>query len=133
VTQGEILDLLRLIPEQHFTQPPPALQRSIPGEGTGREWHWPAQHYATIISTLLDRDYVIRVEKRPRLLTWVHRQRLLVKHSTRSSTSASPPTWKNNWTASRPASNRWCRCCRSFTISSGPGRTGQEHHGEVVS
>jgi DNA topoisomerase-1 len=62
--QGELLDLLRLLPEQHFTQPPPryteaSLVKMLEENGIGRP-----STYATIISTILDRGYVERVEKK---------------------------------------------------------------------
>jgi DNA topoisomerase-1 len=79
--QGEPLDLLRLIPEQHFTQPPPryteaTLVRTLEENGIGRP-----STYATIISTILDRGYVERVERKlaPTELGFTVND-LLVKH-----------------------------------------------------
>ncbi|PKO21368.1 MAG: type I DNA topoisomerase [Chloroflexi bacterium HGW-Chloroflexi-1] len=62
--QGEPLDLLRLIPEQHFTQPSPryseaSLVKTLEENGIGRP-----STYAAIISTILDRGYVERADKR---------------------------------------------------------------------
>jgi DNA topoisomerase-1 len=64
LTVGEILDLLRLLPEQHFTQPPPryteaSLVKALEEYGIGRP-----STYAAIISTILDRTYVERSEKK---------------------------------------------------------------------
>ncbi len=64
LTEGELLDLLRLLPEQHFTQPPPrfseaTLVKSMEEYGIGRP-----STYASIISTIQNRGYVERVEKR---------------------------------------------------------------------
>jgi DNA topoisomerase I len=64
LTAGELLDLLRLIPEQHFTQPPPryteaSLVKALEEYGIGRP-----STYAAIISTILDRAYVERSEKK---------------------------------------------------------------------
>ncbi len=61
---GEALDLLRLIPEQHFTQPPPryteaSLVKALEEYGIGRP-----STYAAIISTILERNYVERSEKK---------------------------------------------------------------------
>lgn len=61
---GEPLDLLRLIPEQHFTQPPPryteaTLVKALEENGIGRP-----STYATIISTIIDRGYVERQERK---------------------------------------------------------------------
>jgi DNA topoisomerase I len=60
---SELLDLLALIPKQHFTQPPgryteSALVKALEERGIGRP-----STYAAIIKTLKDRDYVI-LEKR---------------------------------------------------------------------
>jgi DNA topoisomerase I len=60
---GEGLDLLGVTPEQHFTQPPPryseaTLIRSLEEEGIGRP-----STYAPILSTIVDRGYVEKVEK----------------------------------------------------------------------
>ena len=62
--EGELLDLLRLLPEQHFTQPPPrfseaTLVKSMEEYGIGRP-----STYASIISTIQNRGYVDRVDKR---------------------------------------------------------------------
>jgi DNA topoisomerase-1 len=64
VTPGEELDLLRLLPEQHFTQPPPryseaTLIRALEENGIGRP-----STYAMIISTVLDRGYVGREDRK---------------------------------------------------------------------
>ena len=61
---AEPLDLLRLIPEQHFTQPPPryteaSLVKMLEENGIGRP-----STYAAIISTILERGYVQRSEKK---------------------------------------------------------------------
>ncbi len=62
--RGEDLDLVRLVPEQHFTQPPPryseaALVRALEEAGIGRP-----STYAPTIATLLARNYVAVEEKR---------------------------------------------------------------------
>lgn len=56
--QGEILELKELMPEQHFTQPPPryneaSLVKALESKGIGRP-----STYATILSTIQDREYV---------------------------------------------------------------------------
>ncbi len=78
---GEELDLIRLIPEQHFTEPPPryteaTLVRELEKHGIGRP-----STYAPIISTIQDRGYVDRVNKYlvPTELGFVVND-LLVKH-----------------------------------------------------
>ena len=58
LTVGELLDLLKLIPKQHFTQPPPryteaSLVKALEQYGIGRP-----STYATILSTIQDRGYV---------------------------------------------------------------------------
>jgi DNA topoisomerase-1 len=78
---GELLDLLRLIPEQHFTEPPPryteaTLVRELEKHGIGRP-----STYAPIISTIQERGYVDRVNRYlvPTELGFVVND-LLVKH-----------------------------------------------------
>ncbi|MBZ4660776.1 MAG: topA, partial [Desulfacinum sp.] len=56
--EGEVVDLKKLIPKQHFTQPPPryteaSLIRELEEKGIGRP-----STYATIVSTIVDREYV---------------------------------------------------------------------------
>jgi DNA topoisomerase I len=61
---GDPLDLKRLIPEQHFTQPPPryteaTLVKALEERGIGRP-----STYAPILSTIQDRGYVEKDGKR---------------------------------------------------------------------
>lgn len=61
---GQLLDLIRLIPEQHFTQPPPrfsdaSLVSDLEENGIGRP-----STYAPILSTLQNRGYIIREQRR---------------------------------------------------------------------
>jgi DNA topoisomerase-1 len=61
---GEQLDLLQLLPEQHFTQPPPryseaTLVKSLEEKGIGRP-----STYAPTISTIQERGYVQRLDRR---------------------------------------------------------------------
>ncbi len=56
--EDQLLRLLELLPKQHFTQPPPrfseaALIRELEERGIGRP-----STYATIVSTILEREYV---------------------------------------------------------------------------
>jgi DNA topoisomerase-1 len=58
VTEGEILKLKELRPEQHFTEPPPryteaTLVKKLEADGVGRP-----STYASILSTIQDREYV---------------------------------------------------------------------------
>jgi DNA topoisomerase-1 len=78
---GEILDLIRLIPEQHFTKPPPryteaSLVRELEKHGIGRP-----STYAPILSTIQLRGYVNRINKQlvPTEIGFVVND-LLVKH-----------------------------------------------------
>jgi len=62
--EGERLDLLQLLPQQHFTQPPPryteaSLVRTLEEYGIGRP-----STYAPTISTLLERYFVARQDRR---------------------------------------------------------------------
>jgi len=79
--EGEVVDLVRLLPEQHFTQPPPryteaTLVRALEEYGIGRP-----STYAPIISTIQARGYVERVDRRliPTEIAFVVND-LLVKH-----------------------------------------------------
>ncbi|WP_456405232.1 type I DNA topoisomerase, partial [Thiolapillus sp.] len=62
--EGEQVDLLAIRPEQHFTEPPPryseaSLVKALEEHGSGRP-----STYASIISTLQDREYVELEKKR---------------------------------------------------------------------
>jgi len=62
--EGQSLNLLRLLPEQHFTQPPPrfteaSLVQVLEENGIGRP-----STYAPILSTIQQRGYVVREAKR---------------------------------------------------------------------
>lgn len=62
--EGQNQELLRLIPEQHFTQPPPrfseaSLVKALEEYGIGRP-----STYAPILSTVQERGYVTRENKR---------------------------------------------------------------------
>ena len=61
---GERLDLRKLTPKQHYTQPPPryteaTLVKALEEKGIGRP-----STYAAIISTIQDREYVVKEERR---------------------------------------------------------------------
>ncbi len=63
LTEGDVLELLELLPSQHFTQPPPryseaSLVRELERRGIGRP-----STYAPTISTLLRRNYVRRLRR----------------------------------------------------------------------
>lgn len=67
---GELLDLHKLTPEQHFTQPPPryteaSLIKELEEQGIGRP-----STYVPIISTIQDRGYVDQ-EQRRFVTTWL--------------------------------------------------------------
>lgn len=62
--EGQVLRLLQLLPEQHFTQPPPryteaSLVKDLEEHGIGRP-----STYAPIITTIQQRGYVEKQEKR---------------------------------------------------------------------
>lgn len=64
LTEGEKLSLEELLPTQHFTQPPAryseaGLVKEMEGRGIGRP-----STYSTIISTIINREYVEREKKR---------------------------------------------------------------------
>ena len=81
VAEGENLDLLKLLPEQHFTQPPPrfteaTLVKALEEQGIGRP-----STYVPTIGTLVARNYVTLEEKKlvPTELGFVVND-LLVEH-----------------------------------------------------
>ncbi len=64
LVKGEAVDLIRIRPEQHFTEPPPryseaSLVKALEERGIGRP-----STYAAIISTLQQREYVVLEKKR---------------------------------------------------------------------
>ena len=64
IAEGQVQRLVRLLPEQHFTQPPPryteaTLVRTLEEYGIGRP-----STYAPILSTIQARGYVLREGKR---------------------------------------------------------------------
>lgn len=64
VKKGEKLQLDKIVPEQHFTEPPPryteaTLVKALEEKGIGRP-----STYATIVSTILEREYVEKREGR---------------------------------------------------------------------
>jgi DNA topoisomerase-1 len=64
LTASEMLRLLRLLPEQHFTQPPPryteaTLVRTLEEYGIGRP-----STYAPTVAAIQDREYITKQDKR---------------------------------------------------------------------
>ncbi|HMR64907.1 MAG TPA: type I DNA topoisomerase, partial [Anaerolineae bacterium] len=64
LSEGEAVDLIKLLPDQHFTQPPPryteaSLVKALEEYGIGRP-----STYAPTISTIQNRGYVENFEKR---------------------------------------------------------------------
>src|SRR5262249_58667238 len=64
LSEGEVVKLLEVKPEQHFTQPPPrfteaSLVKELEERGIGRP-----STYANILSTIQDRGYVEKREGR---------------------------------------------------------------------
>src|SRR5580693_1613373 len=64
VTEGEVLRLRALKPEQHFTEPPPryneaTLVKRLEADGVGRP-----STYASILSTIQEREYVTKESNR---------------------------------------------------------------------
>jgi DNA topoisomerase-1 len=60
VTQGEVLKFRSILPEQHFTEPPPryteaTLVKELEADGVGRP-----STYASILSTIQEREYVTK-------------------------------------------------------------------------
>jgi DNA topoisomerase-1 len=62
LTVGEVVDLLKLLPEQHFTKPPPrysepTLIKALEENGVGRP-----STYAAIVGVIQERDYVVKTQ-----------------------------------------------------------------------
>jgi len=60
---GDVADLVKLIPEQHFTEPPPrysepTLIKALEGNGVGRP-----STYASIVGVIQDRGYVVKQKR----------------------------------------------------------------------
>ena len=114
LTEAERLDLLQLLPEQHFTQPPPryseaTLVKAMEEHGIGRP-----STYASIVSTIQKRGYV---EMESRGCT----RRRSASMSTTCWSTTSPMCsrstlrrgWKTSWTG-LPTASRGCRSWRIF-------------------
>jgi len=64
LSEGQSIDLKKVLPEQHFTEPPPrysegTLIKDLEEKGIGRP-----STFATIMSTILEREYVEKKESR---------------------------------------------------------------------
>lgn len=64
LSEGQAIDLKKVLPEQHFTEPPPrysegTLIKELEDKGIGRP-----STFATIMSTILEREYVEKKESR---------------------------------------------------------------------
>ena len=64
LAEGEVVDLLRLLPEQHFTKPPPrytepTLIKALEANGVGRP-----STYASIVTLIQERGYALKSEGR---------------------------------------------------------------------
>ena len=64
LTKGQSLDLLKLDPKQHFTEPPPRYTEATLVKAFEEKKIARPSTYATIISTIVDRKYVELREKR---------------------------------------------------------------------
>ena len=125
---NEPLDLLKLIPEQHFTQPPPryteaSLVKALEEYGIGRP-----STYAPILTTIQARGYVTKNGKQlvPTELGFI------TNDAARRPALPSTWTWalRRRWKSS---STRWPRarssgwgCCASFTRRSPPASSARK-------
>jgi DNA topoisomerase-1 len=95
IAEGQRQELVRLIPEQHFTQPPPryteaSLVQILEEYGIGRP-----STYAPILSTIQERGYVIRESKRLNPTeTGILVNDLLVQYFPEIVICTSRPAWK---------------------------------------
>ena len=81
LAEGQLLDLVKLLPKQHFTEPPPRFSEATLVKGMEEQGIGRPSTYASIISTIQDREYVELREKKfyPTELGTVVTD-LLVKH-----------------------------------------------------
>ena len=107
---GDAVKLLEVKPEQHFTEPPPryseaSLVKALEEHGIGRP-----STYASIISTLKDREYV-EMDSRRFIPTDIGKivNRFLTKNSTATSSTDLPRAWRMRWMRSRAAKRNGCR------------------------
>jgi DNA topoisomerase-1 len=117
----KILELDKLLDEQHFTQPPPryneaSLVKELEERGIGRP-----STYASIINTIQDREYVsstvdlAAASIPPRSAWWS-----ATCSSRISPTSSIPrirPSLKRNWTTSKKARRSGPRCSTASTTT----------------
>ncbi len=121
VAVGEALACRGLEPKSHTTQPPnryseASLTRALEEMGIGRP-----STYASIIDTILARDYVF---KSSAATCWCPRGRRLPFRSCSSgicriwSITSSPPRWKTSWTPSAAANwSTWSTCSISTSAT----------------
>ena len=125
MNDGDTVALNALSAEQHFTEPPPryseaSLVKALEEHGIGRP-----STYATIISTLQDREYV-EMDSRRFVPTDIGKivNRFLTHTSIATWNMASPRTWKMSSTRSRAAK----RTGRSRSRSSGSRSSSRSKH-----
>ena len=94
-----MLDLIRLLPEQHFTQPPPryteaSLVRTLEEYGIGRP-----STYAPTVATIQDREYIEKKHDKRLIPTDTGKvvNDLLVQYFPESWITSSQPKWKTSW------------------------------------
>ena len=112
--EGEPLELKETRKEQHFTQPPAryseaTLIRALEEKGIGRP-----STYAPTISTILNREYVVKEGRALRPTPLGEVLTGLMTSSRTSWTPPSPPRWRRSWTRWRRAAWTGSGCCPNF-------------------
>ena len=112
---NEVLCLLKLIPEQHFTQAPPryneaSLIRTLEKYGIGRP-----STYAPIINTILSRGYVKLVDRRfsPEEIGIIVNN-LLVKHFSKIIDVSFTAQMENNLDEIAKGKHKWVKVLKDF-------------------
>ncbi len=112
----DLLNLIRLLPEQHFTQPPPrytdaTLIRALEEYGIGRP-----STYAPILGTIQERGYVRREQRRlyPTETGFLVNDLLVEHFPDLISTDFKPLGWNSDWMMSPKAIRSGWRCYTSF-------------------
>ncbi len=113
---NEILELLKLIPSQHFTQPPPryteaSLIKTLEKNGIGRP-----STYAPTLSTIQERNYVEKNEKKYFLPTEIGTlvNDLLVEHFPKIVDITFTAKMEEDLDKIAQGKEKWERICRDF-------------------
>jgi DNA topoisomerase-1 len=119
LSKGDKPKVVKILPKQHFTQPPPrftdaSLIKAMEELGIGRP-----STYAPTISTIQERDYVQKIDKKfsPTEIGFIVND-ILVEHFPNVVDFNLPPKWKMNSTVSPTATKSGYRSSANFILLS---------------